>query len=135
MGQYMEAHNLGINLLLLMTYQILFNVEGNSQDTDTFLFTATPANVFDSGVYDAAVGTVDSVCDVQSSISFDRANAKVLIQFDYAQFYNSSACMNAVDPKHLGYDPEWSGDVFEIPIGDPWLSIPDKLYRSIREPY
>jgi hypothetical protein len=124
MGVFMQEHNLGINLLLLMTYQTTFTSANNDEDTDTFLFTSTPSNVFDSGVYSAAAGTIDSVCDVAPSTSFDRANAKFTIEYNYAQFANSSACMNVFDPKHLGYDPQWSGDVFEIAIGDPPSLLP-----------
>jgi hypothetical protein len=118
MGKFMQHHNLGINLLLLMTYQTTITDPGNDQDTDTFLFSPTPAYIFDNGVYSADAGTIDSLCDVEPSVTFDRANAKFNVKYNHSQFANSSACMNAFDPYHLGYDPEWSGEDFDIAIGD-----------------
>lgn len=117
-GAFMRNHNLGINLLLLSTYQTTFNEGDNDVNTDVFLFTPTPSEIFNSGVYTASVGTIDSVCELLPSIEFDRANSKFNIAYEHQQFANSSACFNAVDPYHLGYDPAWSGEEFDIAIGE-----------------
>lgn len=117
-GGFMQLHNLGINLVLLTTYQRLFHDEGNEEDTDVFMFTPTPSNVFHSGVYAAGMGTVDSVCELQPSVNFDRANSQFNVMYDYDKFANSSACSNAVDPYHMGYDHAWSGEYFDIATGD-----------------
>jgi hypothetical protein len=118
LGNRMWSQNLGVNLLILMTYQTTFTTPGNKDATDTFLFTANPTQVYTSGVYSAGLGTVDSLCDIDPSISYDRANAKMNIVYDYSTITNSTACTTALDPKHLGYDPLWSGGDFSVAIGE-----------------
>ena len=113
-GALMSRNNLGINLLLLATYQ---SEASNSDETDTFSFTANPVNLYDTGVYSSSFGTIDSFCEATFTTSFDKANANINVMLSYEEFINSSACMNVVDPKHLGYDTQWSGDKFSIDLG------------------
>ena len=116
-GSYMAVNNLGLNLLLLMTFQTTFTQDDNAFETDTFRFTTTPSDVFNTGVYSASAGTMEGICDVEPIVAFDRANHKFDITFNHTLFANSTSCMNAFEPAHLGYEAIWSGDEFLISIG------------------
>lgn len=117
LGDFMSRHNLGINLLVLMTFQTTFTDTGNDKQTDVFKFSSMPVDILHSGVYSAGVGTSDALCDVVPSVAFDRANHQFSLKFNHTDFANSASCMAAFDPVHLGYDPIWNGDNFDIIIG------------------
>jgi hypothetical protein len=64
----------------------------------------------------AYVATVDGVCDVEGSASFNPANTRLRLEYSVSAFENSSLCLKAAHPPSLGYSEVYDFDSFRIDL-------------------
>lgn len=63
-----------------------------------------------------AIGHNSNDCDVKSEVLFDPSLSQYTLKYSYADYSNSSNCIDSLDPKFLGYNAEMDGDDFSIRI-------------------
>ena len=85
--------------------------EGNVQ---FFRFNGNPLSIFNRFYQTGVISDASDDCDVPSTVSFDPSTGRMALEYSYSAFTNSSACVGAVDPNFLGYNPEIDGDKFAI---------------------
>jgi len=107
------TQSLAINLLYWMSWS------GSVQLGSTvsrFGFTGSPSVVFDRGIYYASFSDQHSTCPVHPVVTYNSANSRISLQFDYAEFKASTECMSVINPEHIGYSTQYSGKYFNINI-------------------
>lgn len=97
------------NLMYWMTWEM---------DSPNFLFelTGSSLNVFDRYYTIGYMATVEGVCDVANSATYNGANHRLRLEHSVEEFRNSSLCLSAGHPGHLGYNPNYDFGTFRIDL-------------------
>lgn len=92
--------DLAENLVVWMAASVNINV---NDQIHKLQFTGDPKIVFNSMYSYASMRNEQGICDVPSSISYDRSVGIFTISYPIVQFLASTSCMSIINPYHFGY--------------------------------
>lgn len=99
--------NLGLNLVLWMSYMRYYSIDHPSMTDFTSLgtgqlqyleLTGNPAVVFNAPSITASLISKHGICDIESLASFDPANSMFSVTFNIDEFKNSATCAGSINP-------------------------------------
>ena len=105
--------DLGMSLVYWTSYANEIN-DGNY--VHYFRFNANPIAVYDRFYKTGFLSDFLGDCDLAPDVSYNSMNGVLTMVYSEKEFMSHKNCSGAIDPAAMGYQPEDSGDKFEINV-------------------
>lgn len=113
-GETTSQSDLGINLLYWFSF---IGLADPKNFANRFTLCGDPSVALNRQNIFGTVSSIHGVCQLPGQVSsYDKANGVLRLTLPYSEYINSQTCMNAGDPKYLGYDQYINADNLQITI-------------------